>query len=182
MTNFFSVFFPPHKKINYNWHLFGLIPFLFGMLDYVFDIVYHVGPWEFLWACPVAAILSGLIIISKSRFGISASIVWLAIGPLSYVLFYPDFSFRLWHIHHVVSVLTLFVILYNLKKIFNLKGFLFGLTSFCSYMIITSYLSAGKINMLANWWEIDGRTLFLGVFFAIISVAIFMWHYFEKNR
>ena len=167
-------------KKNVNWYLIGIFPIFFGILCYISDVVRRVNFWDYLWICPVIAIASGLILLSRNRFLISATIAWLALGPLLAFLFYPIENSRLWQFYHPASVIVLFAILLNIKKIFEPKGFVFGLTSFYTYILITSYLSGGKINMLGEWRELNGFTLYFGIFFAAMSAVVLLWQCFGK--
>src|SRR5579863_7055759 len=86
--------------------------------------------------CPLVAVLSGIILLSRSRFFISAAIFWLAEGPLVAILFVPGSTLQLWHVHHIASFIALVVILLHCEEIFDVEGFVFGMISFASYMLI----------------------------------------------
>ena len=168
------------KSITYDWHLIGLFSILFGIICYLYKIASGFQFWEFFWVCPMTAIISGIFILLRNRFGMSASIVWISIGPLLAVIFEPSLCFQLWYSHHLVSLIALIFILCHLKEIWDAKGFLFGLTSFYTYVLITSGLSRGKINIL-TWQFVSYKVSFyLGIFFLILSIAIVLWHFLEK--
>lgn len=173
--------FTAFKKISYNWRLIGLLPIVFGTVYYVFNIINHVGLWYFFWVCPAVAIATGFFVLLKNRFGMSAAIVWISSGPLLPVLFETRKSLQPWQLYHFFSVIALFTILYHLKETWNAKGFLFGVASFYSYILLTSYLSKGEINLLGQWWAPDKTMLYLGIFFAILSVGIFLWNNLERK-
>lgn len=169
------------KKINYDWYLVGLLPLAFGILSYIIAIIDHSSFWQFFWVCPVTAIATGLIVLSRNRFAISAIIVWISNGPLLVILFETNKIFAVKQFHHIFSVLILFIILYHWKKTWNAEGFLFGSYSFYAYVTITSNLSGGAINLLGQIWGLNKLTLYLGIFFVVLSVAIFLWHNFERK-
>jgi hypothetical protein len=169
------------KKTDTNWYHIGFVSFIFGLVCYFFDISLHVSPWALLWVCPVTAILGGFIVISRNRFLISASVAWFAMAPLAVFLFRPDFIFQLWHFHHVASVIVLLVILYHIKEVFEPKGLMFGFTSFSAYVMITAFISRGKINIIDPWWVPHAHILWIGVIFAVLSIIIYYWHCVGKK-
>jgi hypothetical protein len=166
---------------KYDWHLVGWIPIVFGIISYFFGLSNHVPLCSFLWVCPLAAILSGIAVLLRNNFFISASIMWIIGGPLVVLLASPKQVLQLWHVHHLVSVIMLVIILYNFKKIWNPKGFAFGLTIFYAYIGITSYFSNGMINFACEWWGVNKIILGLAVFFAVLSVALLVWDFVENK-
>lgn len=170
-----------NKKIVFDWHLVGLLPIVFGIVYYIYNILNHIEFWNFLWVCPAVAILAGFFVFSKNCFGMSAAIIWISSGPLLTVLFETKKSLQFWQLYHIFSVVILFIILYHAKEIWNVRGFLFGSASFYSYILITSYFSKGKINLVGDLWVIDERMLYSGIFFAILSVLFFLWDKFSKK-
>jgi hypothetical protein len=170
------------KKTIFNWRSIGFLPIIFGIVYYIFNIINHAEPWFFLWVCPATAIIAGFFILFQNRFGMSAAIVWISSGPLLAVLFETKKTLQPWQIYHLFSVIALLAILYHLKETWNTKGFLFGSASFYSYILFTSYLSKGKINILGEWWTPDKTMLWLGIFFAVLSAAIFLWNIFERKE
>lgn len=167
----FSLF----KKSFYDWHLIGLLPIVFGILCYFLNVINHMGWWNYFWVCPVTAIITGFAVLLRNRFIMSSSVVWVSSGPLPAVIFYTQRSFELWQLYHIFSVITMLAILYHFREIWNLKGLIFGLTIFYSYIFTTSYLSGGRINMIGQLFKLGDKALYLGIFFAILSVAIILW-------
>jgi len=166
------------KNNKYDWKLIGAGSIIVGLICYVFDIIHKVDLWQFLWICPVVAIFTGIALLKNNKFIISASIVWILLGPLIALIFSPSMNWELWHFHHIFSVFVLFFILFNLKKVWNPKGFAFGLTSFYSYAMITSYLSKGKINIICAFLGANLIILYLGIFFLILSLILIAWDKF----
>jgi hypothetical protein len=169
------------KKIVHSWHLAGFLPLAFGLVCYAFYISEHSNFWRFLWLCPLIAVVGGIAVLLRSHFGMSAAIVWISMGPLLAVLFELDKCFKFWQLHHIFSVVILFLILYKLKDIWDKKGFLFGVTSFYSYIIITSKLSNGEVNLLIQVVKINNFIFGLGILFFILSALIILWHYYDKK-
>lgn len=172
MENLYSAI---SKKKIYNWRFIGLLPIVFGIVYYIFNIINRVEPWFFLWVCPASAIMAGFFILFNNRFGMSAAIVWISNGPLLAVLFETKKSLQFWQLYHFFSVIALLAILFHLKETWDARGFLFGSASFYSYILFTSYLSKGKINLLGEWWVPDKTMLYLGIFFAGVAATIFLW-------
>jgi len=170
------------KNISENWHFIGLLQITAGIMGYFFGFFNDVDIWEYLWICPLVAIITGILLLFKNRFGISSAIVWIICAPL--LSFFYDIKrvFDLWHIHHLISIIVLILILFNLKKIWNPKGFAFGLTSYYAYLMISSYLTSGKINLFYEWFGYGKIILFMGIFFAISSVIIIFWDKSENNK
>jgi hypothetical protein len=169
------------KKINNDWYLVGLLPLSFGILNYIFVVIDHNSFWEFFWICPLTAVATGLAVLSRNRFAISATIAWLFNGPFFVILFTINKITDIKQFHHIFSVLTFFIILYHWKKIWNAKGFLFGSYSFYAYITITSSLSDGEINFLNQFLWPSQFLLCLGIFYTIASVAVFFWHRRDKS-
>lgn len=170
------------KNLAKNWNFIGLLQIAVGITGYIFGFLNNVQLWDYLWVCPVVAIITGFFVLFKNRFGMSAGIVWIICAPLLAVFYDIKKALQFWHIHHILSVIVLLIILYYLKETWNLKGFLFGLTSFYAYMGITSYLSSGEINMACDWFGCGKIILYLGIFFAVLSVIIFLWDRLERNK
>ena len=162
------------KNISENWYLIGLLQITAGIMGYFFGFLNDVEIWEYLWICPLVAIITGFFVFFKNRFGMSAGIVWIICAPL--LSFFNDIerAFELWHIHHLISIIVLILILFNIKKIWNPKGFAFGLTSYYAYMMITSYISSGEINLFYEWYGYGDKFLYLGIFFAVSSIIIIL--------
>jgi len=179
-NNFFK--FLSFKKISENWHFIGLLQITAGIISYIYGSIKEIDSWDFFWICPLVAIITGILLLFKNRFGISAAIVWIICAPLLAFLSDPLRAFQLWHIHHFISVIVLFMILFNIKKIWNPKGFAFGLTSYYSYIMITSYISSGRINLFYEWFGYGKIILYMGIFFAVSSVIIIFWDKSDKNR
>lgn len=169
------------KKITYNWHLVGILPIVFGTIYYIYNIINHVAPWNFLWVCPATAVLAGFFVLLKNRFGMSASIIWVCSGPLLVILFELKKSLQFWQFYHIFSVIVVLFILYHLKETWNSKGFVFGQTTFYAYTGLTSYFSKGEINFVCQWWGVNKIILYLGLFFLILSVALLIWDFVEKK-
>jgi hypothetical protein len=170
------------KSTIFDWHLIGFFTIVFSVICYLYKFFRSFSFWEFLWVCPVVAIIAGIFILLRNRFGISASIVWISIGPLLAVLFNPTLCYQLWYSHHLLSLIALVLILWHIKEVWDAKGFLFGLTSFYTYILITSGLSRGKINVL-TWQFVSYKMSFLlGIFFLILSLGILLWHFSEKYK
>jgi hypothetical protein len=170
------------KKEFFDWHLIGILPIVFAIIYYVFNIKHHVDPWYFLWVCPVAAIITGVFVILRNRFGMSMTIVWIICGPLVAVSFASLKSLQSWQLYHIFSVIVLLVILYKFKETWNPKGFLFGTTTFYAYVMITSYLSGGRINLIGEWFGISKILLLVGILLIVLSVAVLLWNNFEKKN
>jgi len=159
------------KKIN-NWRLIGIVLLLSGLLRYLVAF-YSPGEntfWNMFWVCPLAAVLAGMAILLKDKFLISGSFIWMVTGPLSVVLFETDKSFSLLGFHHLVSVIALILILFHWKEIYNPEGIIFGVISFYAYMMITSSLSNGAVNLF------DSVPIQFGLFLALVSILIFWWN------
>jgi len=170
------------KKISENWHFIGLLQIATGIISYVYGFIKEIDSLDFFWICPLVAIITGILLLFKNRFGISSAIVWIICAPLLAFLSDPVKSFEIWHIHHFISIIVLILILFNLKKIWNPKGFAFGLTSYYAYLMISSYLTLGKINLFYEWFGFGKIILFMGIFFAISSVIIIFWDKSENNK
>jgi len=158
------------KKINKHWNLFGWVLLFAVLLRYLTTFnTAKDNIWDALWVCPITAISAGIALLFKDKFFISATTVWIIVGPLSTVLVSPEICFSLIGFHHFVSVFALILVFFHWKEIWNPKGLIFGITSFYAYMIITSNLSGGEVNLLndAPFW--------LGIFLSIISFLIFCW-------
>ncbi len=172
------------KEISPRWHWVGLLPLIFGVLSYIITITRFADPWKFqwtswgllLWVCPLTAVLGGaiLLLFPYNRFAISAVVAWIANGPLLPALTENNLSLQ--QFHHLVSAAVLLVILYHLREIWNIKGALFGLTSYYASVIITVNLSGGVVNLLRPFRESGLPPIWLGIIFAILAVAIFLWH------
>lgn len=170
------------EKIIFDWHIVGFLPIIFGIVYYIFNFINSVELWFFLWVCPATAIMAGFFILFKSRFGMSAAIVWISSGPLLAVLFETKKSLQLWQLYHFFLVIALIAILYHLKETWDAKGFLFGSASFYSYILLTSYLSKGRINFVGEWWPVNETMLYLGMIFAATAAAIFLWKVLSRNK
>jgi len=181
MKNSFFSFFSA-KNLSKNWHFIGLLQIVAGITGYIFGFLNNVQLWDYLWVCPVVAIITGFFVFFKNRFGMSSAIVWIICAPLLAVLNDVTKTFQVWHIHHLLSVIILLIILYNFKKTWNPKGFLFGLTSYYSYIMITSYISSGKINLFYEWFGYGKKILYTGIFFAFSSIVIFFWDKLDKKN
>ncbi len=163
-----------------DWYLIGLLPLALGIISYVISIANSVPLWGFLWVCPVTAILIGIILPSRNRFAISALVAWIFFGPLMPALFDTINMLQLNQFHHFASAAVLLVILYHWREIWNTKGFLFGVTSFGAFVIITVNLSGGLVNLLEPS-KVLTPPIWIGVFSAVLSVAILLWHKPEKS-
>ncbi|MFH1036620.1 MAG: hypothetical protein V1756_00935 [Patescibacteria group bacterium] len=172
------------KEISPNWHWVGLLPLMFGLLSYIIAITHFVNPWKFqwaswgllLWVCPLTAVLTGIVFLSSSRnrFVISAIAAWIFNGPLLPALSENNLSLQ--QFHHLVSAAVLLVILYHLREIWSPKGILFGLAGFYAFVIITVNLSEGVVNLLQPFKESGPPPMWLGIIFAILSIATFLWY------
>jgi hypothetical protein len=170
------------KNISENWHFIGLLQIVAGIVSYIYGFIKEIDSWNFFWICPLVAIITGTLLLFKNHFGISAAIVWIICAPLLAFLANPIKAFEIWHIHHFISVIVLLLILFNLKKIWNPKGFVFGLTSYYAYIMITSYMSQGKVNFFYGWYGHGEKILYLGIFFAVSSIVIIFWDKSDKNK
>lgn len=136
-------------KVRFDWYLVGLLPLTFVILSYAMAVTNYIAhpfnPWGLLSTCPVTATLLGLALLSRNRFAISATAFWVH-APLSFVLAEPMLTLQPEHLHHIMSVATLFVILYRWREIWSTKGLLFGVASVFAFVIITSNLSGGTVN------------------------------------
>lgn len=171
-----------YKKLIYNWRLVGILPIASGIIYYIFNIINHAEPWYFLWVCPATSVMAGFFILFQSRFFMSSSIVWIISGPLLAVLFETKKSLQFWQLYHFFSVIALLAVLYHFKKTWDAKGFLFGSASFYSYILLTSYLSNGKINILGEWLAVGKTMLFFGIIFAAVAAGIFLWKILSRNK
>jgi len=174
------------------WYWVGLLPLIFGILSYVITISRFVDPWKLqwtswgllLWACPLTAVLTGIVLMSysRNRFAVSAIAAWILNGPLLPALFESRQMLQPQQFHHFVSAAILLVILCHWREIWNTKGFLFGIVSYYAFVIITVNLSGGAVNLLEPF-KIHGSPLMLvGIIFAIISFAIFLWYRFSPKH
>jgi len=170
------------KNLAKNWHFIGLLQITAGIISYIYGFIKEIDLWHFFWVCPMVAVITGILLLLKNRFGISAGIVWIICAPLLAFLANPIKAFELWHIHHFISVVVLILILFHLQKIWNPKGFAFGLTSYYSYIMITSYMSSAKINFFYGWYGHGEKILYLGIFFAASSILIFFWDKLDKKN
>jgi len=166
------------KKLNLNWHLVGLLPLVFGIISYIIVIIHSIPLWGLLWVCPFTAVATGIILLflPSNRFVISALAAWIFFGPLMPALFETADMFQLNQLHHFMSVLALFVILYHWKEIWSTKGFFFGLTSFGAFVIITVNLSKGVVNLLDPFKKVGVPPMWIGIIFAVFSIVIFLWY------
>ncbi|MFH1353839.1 MAG: hypothetical protein ABIH36_00990 [bacterium] len=178
------------KEIDPCWHWVGLLPLMFGVLSYIITITHFADPSKFqwiswgllLWVCPLTAVAGGavLLLFPRNRFATSAVIAWIFNGPLLPALSENNFSLQ--QFHHLVSAAVLLVILYHLREIWSSKGILFGLTSYYAFVIITVNLSEGMVNLLAPFRESGLPPMWLGIIFALLATAIFIWHKLNFKR
>ena len=133
-----------------NWHLVGLLPLAFGILSYIIAITRSVSLWGFLWACPVTAVATGVVLLflPRNRFTISTAAAWILNGPFLVAIAETISCLQLDQFHHIMSAVVFFVILYHWREIWSTKGFLFGVTSFYAFTIITVNLSGSMVNLL----------------------------------
>jgi len=170
------------KKIEYNWHLIGLPAIIVGFLCYFFDAINHVDFWNFFWICPLVSIIAGFAVLFNSRFYMSSAIVWVLCGPFLAVIFSElKDNFQLWHFHHFFSIVVLIAILFHIKKVWCSEGFVFGLTSYYAYMMITSYLSNGEINFICRYFGKNNIILYLGILFVIFSIAMQITFWYNQK-
>lgn len=167
-----------------NWHLVGILPLVFGILSYIIAITHSVSLWGLLWACPLIAVVGGIVILfmPRNRFAVSAVAGWILVGPLLVALFETKQNLQLQQFHHIASAVAFFVILYHWKEIWNTKGFLFGMIGFYAFTIITVNLSGGAVNLLEPMKIQGPPSMRVGIIFVMIAVAIFLWHKFSSRH
>jgi len=178
-------------NLKNNWHLVGLLPLAFGLLSYGITISGFDDPWKLqwtswgllLWTCPLTAVATGVILLSlpRNRFAISAMAAWILTGPLLPALFNAREMLQFQHFHHFVSAITLLIILFNWKQIWNTKGFLFGISSFYTFAIITFNLSGGVVNFLEPFEGIE-PPMWHGAIPGALAIIIFLWYKLSFKR
>jgi len=159
------------KWLNKNWYFIaGLLLLFFGFLRHfvIYAKIKDITDWDYFWVCPVAAILAGIAFLLRDKFLITAACVWIVVGPLSVVLVETEKCFSAIGFHHIVSVIVLVLAIFHWKEIWSPSGMVFGAISFHAYMIITSSLSNGAINLL------DNAPLWVGVLLTGIAILIFL--------
>ena len=172
------------KEISPNWHWVGLLPLVFGILNYVITITRFADPWKLqwtswgllLWVCPLTAVVGGIVLLffPRNRFVLSALVAWISNGPLLPALSENNLSLQ--QFHHLVSAAVLLVILYHLREIWSPKGILFGLASYYAFVIITVNLSEGMVNLLQPFKESGLPPMWLGIIFTVLSVITLLWY------
>src|SRR3989344_7784421 len=171
------------KEISPNWHWVGLLSLVFGILSYTITIIRFADQWKLqwaswgllLWVCPLTAVAGGMVLLlfPRNRFVVSAVVAWISNGPLLPALSENNLSLQ--QFHHLVSAAGLLVILYYIREIWDIKGALFGLASCYAFTIITVNLSGGAVNLLKPWQE-GVPSLWAGVIFAVLAIAVFLWY------
>lgn len=162
---------------EHKWHLLGLVPLAFGILSYIIFLSRSVPLWGLFWACPITALMTGLVLffIPQNRFAVSALAAWIFNGPLLPALAETSEMLQLEQLHHFASAFVLLVIIAHWKEIWNTKGILFGIASYYAFTIITFNLSGGVANFLTPF-ETHSPPLEAGIVFAIAAVVIFLWY------
>lgn len=159
------------KWLDKNWYsIAGLMLLFFGLLRHfaIYVKIKDITDWDYFWVCPLAAVLAGIAFLLRDKFLMTAACVWIVVGPLSIVLFETEKCFSAIGFHHIISVLVLILAILHWKETWNSMGMIFGLISFYAYMLITSNLSNGAVNLL------DDAPLWMGLIIAGIAILIFV--------